>query len=98
MAVKSLLYCYRALWPPQPFEHMHKQAVAVVVEFLLAFEIRPLPLLLLEILLLAFEIRPLPLLPSPASRNPPPQYRNNSSVSLSLLQSTIDRGHRYTIT
>ena len=26
------------------------------------------------------------------------QRRNNSPVSLSLSQSTIDRGHRYTIT
>ena len=55
----------RALWPPQPFECMYKQvvAVAVVMEFLLLLEIRPLPLLLhFEILFLFFEIRPLSLL------------------------------------
>ena len=35
---------------------------------------------------------------SPAPRNPPPpQRRNNPPVPLPLPQSTINRGHRYTI-
>ena len=83
----------RALWPPQPFERMHKQAVAVAVtvEFLLLLEIRPLPLLLL----LTFEIRSLSF---SVSRNSPlPQRRNNSPIPLSLLQNIINHDHRYII-